>query len=200
MAGRGQLKWGSIEALQHKIDEYMMTAKAPTPVGLSAHLGILKDTFNYYANDRYQADLYGKRKQQTDEQQDSVEEIQRQQIENDIMEDAGNTLIVDNGVLVVDDVISLKMQVAATLKKARERMEDLWFERGYDAKNPAFPIYVQKAVFHNYDIPIESDKDSQNALEVRLYIQPPDSPQQLASAQPKPLPIIEVLPDRKQQD
>jgi hypothetical protein len=199
MAGRGQLKWGDIEALRQKIDEYICNCVAPTPVGLALHLGIAKETLNYYADGRYEADLAGKRKQ-SEELEEDLEEYKREKLENEILMEYEALLPVDNGVLVVDEIINLKMQVSAELKKAKDKIQQWWWEKGAKSPNPAYSIYVQKAIFKNYDVPVEADKDGHNVLEVRLSIQPPDSPQQLASAQPKPLPIIEVLPDRKQQD
>ena len=199
MPARGQLKWGDIEALRLKINEYICNSVAPTPVGLALYLDITKETLNYYADGRYEADLAGKRKQ-SQELEDDLEEYKRDKLENEILMEYEALLPVDNGVLVVDEIINLKMQVSAELKKAKDKIQQWWWEKGAKSPNPAYPIYVQKAIFKNYDVPVESDRDKPQVLEVRLSIQPPDQPAQLPAGQTRQLPQVQVLPDRKQQD
>lgn len=196
MAGRGQLKWGSVEALQSRIDEYFSTlgerCDVPSQVGLALWLDIQYETITYYTSDRFKARLSAQAKQQADADNSTLEP---DEIEDNLcLKD-----ITMETISIGDDVDNIKMQVSNTFKKAAKRVESWWIKTGASSKTP-FPMYYLKAYCGRYDVPIESDRDKPQVLEVRLSIQPPDSPQQLTTTQPKPLPVIQVLPDRKQQD
>jgi hypothetical protein len=88
------------------------------------------------------------------------------------------------------------MGVSITFKKAAKRIEAWWIKTGSTSKNP-FAMYYLKAYCGRYDVPVETDKDSRNVLEVKLTIQPPDQSAQLQSTQPKQLPQVQILPDKK---
>lgn len=198
MAGRGQFKFGTTEALREKVANYFIQCEddgdVPSLPGICLFLDIHRDTFWYYASGQYQERLSQKAKaaRQESEQNSSDEDISENKADVD--------LHLLDGYIGMDEVDAIKADVSDIFKKARERMERWWLKTGLGLKNPAFAIFYMKNAFGYSDNPNAADTDKPQVLEVRLSIQPPDSPQQLASAQPKPLPVIQVLPDKPQQD
>lgn len=193
MPARGQLKWGSVEALQQKIDEYFdgleQRGDVPSQVGLALWLDIQYETITYYTSDRFKARLSAQAKQQADADNSTLEP---DEIEDNLcLKD-----ITMETISIGDDVDNIKMQVSNTFKKAAKRVEGWWIRTGASSKNP-FPMYYLKAYCGRYDVPIESDRDKPQVLEVRLSIQPPDQPAQLPAGQSRQLPQVQVLPDKK---
>lgn len=188
MPRRGQFKWGNVETLEAKINEYFdnldSDGDVPSQVGLSLWLDISIETLQFYASGRYQEWLSRKTKNRMEEQRADEDPIDTEESK------AGHDLFGENEIITDDEIDNIKMRVSATFKKATKRIEAWWIKTGSTSKNP-FPMYYLKAYCGRFDVPMEADKDKPQILEVRLVIQPPE--------QPKPLQGVQELPNRTPQ-
>lgn len=136
-----RLKWGDINALNAKIDEYFDKEIVPTIAGLCLHLGVSKEFWKYYISDKWQT----KRKSE-----EEIEEIRK--INDDMIENEGFTRIevVSPTTTVIDPIVkesetdSLKRQISEILRKTQLRIDDFTMKQVFTAKNPAGAIYYSK--------------------------------------------------------
>lgn len=169
MAGRGQLKWGNIDKLKEAIDIYFgrcdQLDEAPNIADLSVALGISTETFRYYAGGRYEARLAIKARELKQEliEEHGTEELQLVSEENGIL---CNSLLPYQG---MDEIDSIKAQVSAVLKTAKQRIEGWNWKKGYLLKNPAMAIFALKAVHGYTDQPAEVSLHQSNIqLNIKL--------------------------------
>lgn len=174
MAGRGQLKWGNVEQLRTKIDEYFgeceKNGSAPNIADLCVTLDISKETYNYYSGGRYEARLAIKAREMKQELIESAgeEELQTMAEENGIL---GNGLLPYQ---CTDEIDTIKAQVSEVLKKTKVRMEGYWWRFGSTQKNFPFAIFALKAVHGYTDQPQETHLH-QNNLQLNIKIDQPTS-------------------------
>lgn len=169
MAARGQLKWGNIDKLKEAIDSYFdrcdQRDEAPNIADLSVALGISTETFRYYANGRYEARLAIKARELKKEliEEHGEEGIKAISEENGIL---CNSLLPYQG---TDEIDSIKAQVSAALKTAKQRIEGWNWKKGYLLKNPAMAIFALKAVHGYTDQPQELNLHQNNIqLNIKL--------------------------------
>lgn len=169
MAARGQLKWGNIDKLKEAIDSYFgrcdQLDEAPNIADLCIALGIHRDTFNYYANGRYEARLAIKAREL---KQKMIEEHGEDEIKA-VSEESGilcNSLLPYQG---MDEIDSIKAQVSAELKTARQRLEGWAWKKGYELKNPAMAIFALKAV-HGYTDQPQEVHNTQNNIQLNIKL------------------------------
>lgn len=169
MAARGQIKWGNIDKLKEAIDSYFgrcdQLDEAPNIADLSTALGIHRDTFNYYANGRYEARLAIKARELKKE---LIEEHGEDEIKA-VSEERGilcNSLLPYQG---MDEIDSIKAQVSDVFKTAKQRIEGWNWKKGYLLKNPAMAIFALKAVHGYTDQPAEVSLHQSNIqLNIKL--------------------------------
>lgn len=181
-----RLKWGTIECLKAKIDEYFETEKYPSITGLRIHIDISEDCWKYYINDFWQT------KRKTPEQIEAIEEMNSLRTENEAFEELleitdRNTVTEDND-LANDDVKTL---LSTTLKKAKDRIDAAIFKLGAEAKNPAYFIFYQKAALGYRETTPEADSSQQKVTgNINIIVMPqPAKPQQLQAIEVTPLEI-----------
>jgi hypothetical protein len=184
LPARGQLKWGSAENLQQKIDDYFVVCKVdgdiPTMAGICLALDIVPSTYRYYSTGEYEERLSKKAAEAKDQ----------------LLIDAGDehNLILDtdeNGILCKDAIVqdgdeidTIKARVSLILKTARVRMDNTISQAAFRAKNPAYHIFYQKNAFGYTDQPSES---TLNATQLNLNIKIVNNEQKR--------PVIEVSKD-----
>lgn len=184
MAARGQLKWGNIDKLKEAIDSYFAgcekTGEAPNVADFSTHLGIHRDTYNYYAGGHYEKRLAVKARELKQEliEEHGEEELQMVSKENGIL---CQDLMPWQG---MDEIDSIKAQVSDCFKTAKQRMEGWAWRKGYHLKNPAMAIFALKSVHGYTDQPAELNLH-QNNLNLNIKIE----------SQPHKQPIITVTDD-----
>lgn len=176
MAGRGQLKWGSVENLQRLIDSYFtmcamkddkgVPIKVPNIAGLCLELGISKETFYYYSEGRYEHRLALKAREEKKELIEALggeEELQAVKEENGILI---QSLLPYQG---ADKIDSIKAQVSDLLKRAKLQIESWNWDQGYRMGNPAMSIFALKAVHRYTDQPQEVNLH-QNNIQLNIRI------------------------------
>jgi hypothetical protein len=177
MAGRGQLKWGSVEELQTKIDKYFQQCKeekeAANIADLCIALDIHRDTFNYYAGGRYEERLAIKAREEKQELIEAVgeEELQALKEENGIL---CNSLLPYQG---TDEIDTIKAHVSDVFKKAKVRMEGFWWRFGAKEKNFPMAMFALKAVHGYTDQPQETMvNNNQINLAIKIEQAPANAP------------------------
>jgi hypothetical protein len=195
MAALGRFKFGTPEALQEKINNYFIKCEdegdVPSLPGISLYLDIRRETFWYYASGKYQQYVTQQEKEAISSESEDIDKREPELI------DAEYDLQIKGNSQGEEDIGAVKMRVSNIFKKARDKMETWWLKTGLSKNNPAFTIFYMKNAFGYSDNPNGTDTDKPQVLEVRLTIQPPDQPAQLQSTQPKQLPQVQVLPDKK---
>jgi hypothetical protein len=169
LAGRGQLKWGSVENLQSMIDRYFAECEqsndVPTMQGLAVALKVSPSTVKYYANGHYEARLSKKAleaKEQLLLEAGSEEDYIKDNEENGIY--CKDTLTES-----YDAVDSIKAQVSTTLKMAKAQMEAWLHRAGFQAKNPAYHIFYGKSAYGYTDQPQDVNLHQNNIqLNIKL--------------------------------
>jgi hypothetical protein len=129
-------------------------------------IDICKETFNYYANGRYEERLAVKAREQ---KQDLIESAGEEELK---------TLTEENGILYqyalpyqrTNEIDTIKADVSATLKTARDRLEKWVWNNGFAAKNPAMAIFALKAV-HGYTDQPQEINATQNNLNLNIKIE-----------------------------
>ena len=169
MAKRGDLKWGTVENLQRLIDEYFRTCElrdvAPNQADFCNVVQISKETFNYYANGRYEARL----------------SVEAREAKQQAIEEYGKTKVMEieqeNGIYEIampwqrtNEIDSIKADVSVVLKTAKQRLEGWAWRKGYELRNPAMAIFTLKAVHGYTDQPQEINL-SQNNLQLNIKIE-----------------------------
>jgi hypothetical protein len=178
------LRWGTVEKLNALIDDYFADCSnnklLPTPAGLCLHLGIVKETWNYYINERW------RRKRKSEEEIERQEELQEEQTEEGIYDEVGYIPELANTVKEEeekeDDIwdVRIKLQVSAALKKARLRLEEWYSQLIISSKYPVGILFLMKNILLYSDNPAEieamkaNNVDASNTLKVVINI---DSPQ-----------------------
>lgn len=169
MAGRGQLKWGSVENLQSMIDKYFAECEqsndVPTMQGLAVALKVSPSTVKYYANGHYEARL-SKKALETKKQL-----LLEAGTEEDYIKDNEENGIYCKDALAesYDAVDSIKAQVSTTLKMAKAQMEAWLHRAGFQAKNPAYHIFYGKSAYGYTDQPQEVNLH-QNNIQLNIRI------------------------------
>ena len=169
MAGRGQLKWGSVEQLKQLIEMYFIESKekgqVPCIPGICLALEISRETWNYYSSGRYEERLCKKTleaREQAMIEAGSEEDYQEDRMENYVFD---NAFAIEGG----DEIDVMKAEVSAALKNARVRLEYSVMQEGFGAKNPAFHIFYMKNAFGYRDQPEEVHATQNNIqLNIRL--------------------------------
>lgn len=180
-----RLKWGNVEDLRDKINEYFENKKIigepPTIAGLCLHLGVSREFWNYYTTNRWR--VHRKSEEQTEEINKNVaESLDNEGFEeytsiNQYME------VIDNEDKLKDwetaENYTIKAQMSDTLKIAALKFEDYTVQQMFTAKNPAGSIFYAKAAL-GYR---ETDSDSSNnngsmPSKITIQIMPaPNQPQ-----------------------
>ncbi|EGD47120.1 hypothetical protein Cpap_1512 [Ruminiclostridium papyrosolvens DSM 2782] len=173
-----RMKWGSLEDLRIKIDTYFETESIPTDAGFCLFMGITKDCFNYYKNDRYKY-----KHKSEDEKAEILKEIETEADEKAEMEALEDFLTIAPDMEVIDnyDACSkydknvedtIKRQLSAEFKKVFLRLEDFNQKAGYTAKNPAYAIFTAKALFGYRETAPEQSNSNQLPSKITIQIMP----------------------------
>lgn len=179
-----RLKWGSIEDLQAKINEFFALREAkgepPTIAGLCLHLGVSSEFWKYYTSDRWR--LYKKSEQETEEVTKNIAES----LDNEGFEEYTS---INQYMEVIDNAedlktwekgeeYTIKSRVSATLKIAAQKFEDYTVQQIFTAKNPAGAIYYSKAALGYRETAPEQSNSNQLPSKITIQIMPaPDKPE-----------------------
>jgi hypothetical protein len=179
-----RMKWGSLEDLKDKIETYFETEPLPTIPGFCLYMGITKECFSYYANERY------KYKHKSEEEKAEIlKEIDNQMEERAELEALEDYVTIASNVEVIDNYDGLKKydksaedtikrQLSEQFKNVRLKIEEFNIKTGYTAKNPAFSIFMSKAVFDYRETAPEQTAINQLPSKITIQIMPaPDQPQ-----------------------
>lgn len=180
-----RMKWGSLEDLIIKIDEYFSNEPMPNFPGFCLHMGITQECFSYYCNERY------KYKHKTEEEKAEIlKEIEEHSEERAELEALEDYVSISDVMEVIDNYDSLskydksvedtiKRQLSEQFKKVRLRIEEFNVKTGYTAKNPAYAIFMSKAVFGYRETAPEQAAGSQLPSKITIQIMPAPDQQQI---------------------
>lgn len=179
-----RMKWGSVEDLQYKIDEYFENDKVPTVIGLCVHLDISRECFSYYCNKRYKY-----KHKSAEEKAEILRKMEEEEEDITANEAKVDYITITDTMEVIDNIDSIKRyddreedsinrQLSDVFKKARARIEDWTVKQALTAKNPAGAIFVSKACFDYRETAPEQANTQQLPTKIVIEVLPqPSSPQ-----------------------
>lgn len=180
-----RLKWGNIEDLENKINEYFEIDPIPTIAGLCIHLDVSSEFWKYYTSNRWQT------KRKSDEEIEEINKCNEELLDNEGFEDyltiAPNVEVIDNydacSKYDKDVETTIKRRLSALLKKTQLRFEDYTFKQIYTAKNPAGSIFTAKVAFgYRENDPSDSGNNSNIPSKITINIMPAPNADQLQQA------------------
>ncbi len=176
-----RLKWGDINALNAKIDEYFDNEPIPTIAGLCLHLGVSSEFWKYYISDKWQT------KRKSDEEIERIRNMNATITENEgfvkIEFLSPTTTVIDskNKQIVESETDSLKRQISEILRKTQLRIEDFTMKQVFAAKNPAGAIFYAKAALGYRENAPENVATNQLPSKITINIMPLPDQSQLQS-------------------
>jgi hypothetical protein len=188
------LKWGTTKHLQELIDDYFKTAKVPNVAGLCVKLDIHRDTWQYYATEKWKT----KRKELDEEALQEIEDEREQAVLDDIMEleETG----IDGEILIDGETENacydtVKARVSVIFKKTQVRFEEFTVNEIFTAKNPAGSIFYAKSALGYRETAPEGDSGAKyNFPNMKVLIQVAAEKPANTIEQQKPM-KVEVLQD-----
>lgn len=171
-----KLKWGDINALSAKIDEYFEENDIPTIAGLCLHLGVSNEFWKFYTSDRWQY------KRKSDEEIERIKEANETIIANEgflkITVLNHDVSIIDSPNKIVEsETDSLKRQISELLKRTAQRIEDFTMKQVFSAKNPAGAIFYAKSALGYRETPSEQANSNVLPSKITIQIMPAASPE-----------------------